>query len=226
MKNIKKTSLATAVAILFHVIGFVGIVFFNASYFIHTTPINLLLMFLLILYTQPNKNTSFYIFIAFCFILGIVVELIGTQTGILFGNYAYGNVLGPSLKSVPLIIGINWFIVIYCCGVSIETLFFRLSQKLKSNSGIDSSRFKVLSLIFDGACLAVFFDWLMEPVAIYLGYWKWVGEIPLFNYVCWFLVSMILLSLFHLLKFDKRNKFAVHLLLIQAMFFLLLRTFL
>ena len=66
----------------------------------------------------------------------------------------------------------------------------------------------------------------MEPVAIQLGYWKWSGDIPVFNYACWFLVSLVLLLFFHFLKFDKENKFAVDLLLIQSMFFLLLRTFL
>jgi putative membrane protein len=66
----------------------------------------------------------------------------------------------------------------------------------------------------------------MEPIAIKLGYWKWGGNgaVPFFNYVCWFLVSLFLLFIFHQLKFDKRNKFALHLLMIQVMFFLLLRT--
>ena len=85
---------------------------------------------------------------------------------------------------------------------------------------------KSLSVIIDGATLAVFFDWLMEPVAVKLGYWQWInGEIPFFNYVSWFIISIILLSVFQHSKFSKHNKFAVNLLLIQLMFFLLLRTF-
>ena len=60
------------------------------------------------------------------------------------------------------------------------------------------------------------------------GYWQWLGngEIPLYNYVCWFAISIILLFIFQHLQFSRQNKFAVNLLLIQAMFFLLLRTFL
>jgi bisanhydrobacterioruberin hydratase len=87
-------------------------------------------------------------------------------------------------------------------------------------------RLKAISVIIDGATLAVFFDWLMEPVAVQLGYWKWNGAIPFYNYLCWFMVSIVLLTAFHLLKFNKQNKFAVHLLMIQVLFFLLLRTFL
>ena len=70
----------------------------------------------------------------------------------------------------------------------------------------------------------LFFDWLMEPVAVKLGYWQWInGEIPFFNYVSWFIISIILLSVFQHSKFSKHNKFAVNLLLIQLMFFLLLK---
>jgi putative membrane protein len=81
-------------------------------------------------------------------------------------------------------------------------------------------------VIIDGATLAVLLDLLMEPVAIKLGLWKWVGEaVPLYNYLCWFAISALLLTIFQFCNFNKQNKFAVNLLLIQAMFFLLLRTF-
>ena len=82
------------------------------------------------------------------------------------------------------------------------------------------------SFIVDGAGLAVLYDWILEPVALKLGYWQWEGnEIPSGNYWGWFLVSALVLLIFRLLPFPKRNLFAVHLLLIQVMFFLLLRTF-
>jgi putative membrane protein len=85
---------------------------------------------------------------------------------------------------------------------------------------------KALSVIVDGATLAVFMDWVMEPVAVQLGYWKWNGDIPIYNYVSWFVVAIAMLAVFHFSKFNKQNKFAVHLLMIQVLFFLLLRTFL
>ena len=78
------------------------------------------------------------------------------------------------------------------------------------------------------AALAVLFDWLIEPVAVKLGYWQWKGDgsIPMYNYICWAVISALLLAVFHFCAFNKQNKFAIHLLLIQALFFLLLRTFL
>lgn len=202
--------------------------FFEASFFIRLTPINLLLMFLLLLYTQKQLNSWTILFIITCLATGIAVEVIGIKTGYLFGDYKYGNVLGPVIEDVPLIIGINWFIIIYCAGITIHILLNKILDKMALRPDAPKPVLKAMSVIVDGATLAVLFDWLMEPVAVKLGYWQWVGNgtIPFYNYLCWFFVSMLLLSVFHYAKFQKQNKFAVNLLLIQAMFFLLLRTFL
>jgi putative membrane protein len=228
LKNISKYQLATAIAILFHTIGVIGILFSNTPWFIHSSSINLLLMGVLLFYTQEKINLPFLAFFMVCFAVGMAVEIAGTSTGWLFGSYQYGKILGPGIKNVPFIIGINWFIIIYCCGVSIHLLLSRLTQKLSEEMGKPARSIQKLSIMVDGATLAVLFDWLMEPVAVKLGYWQWLanGEIPLYNYLCWFVVSMFLLFIFHKLPFVKQNKFAVNLLLIQAMFFLLLRTFL
>jgi putative membrane protein len=84
-----------------------------------------------------------------------------------------------------------------------------------------------ISFIIDASLLAVFFDWIIEPVAGKLGFWQWEnGNIPFYNYVCWLIISAFLLALFQRLPFNKRNIFAVHLLIIQLLFFLVLRTFL
>ena len=129
---------------------------------------------------------------------------------------------------VPWIIGINWFMIIYCCGITIYTVLTRLMDKVSMETGRPRKALRTATIVVDGALLAVLFDWLMEPVAINLGYWKWAGgdEVPFFNYLSWFLVSSVLLAVFQFLSFNKKNKFAVNLLLIQMMFFLLLRTIL
>ncbi len=221
-----KYQIATAIAILFHTIGFLGIAVFKNNFIIQSTAFNLLLMFALLIWTQSEKNYFFWLFLLITVTVGIGVEMIGVNTKLLFGDYSYGNVLGFKVKNVPLIIGVNWFIIIYCCGISINTLLVKAIDKISLETATPPMRLKALSVIVDGATLAVFFDWLMEPVAVQLGYWKWNGEIPFYNYLCWFIVSVLLLTVFHLFKFNKQNKFAVHLLMIQVMFFLLLRIFL
>jgi putative membrane protein len=67
------------------------------------------------------------------------------------------------------------------------------------------------------------FDWIMEPAAVKLGFWSWEGgQIPLLNYISWFLLSVFLLAIFSRLKL-KPHAFAANLLLIQTAFFLLVR---
>jgi putative membrane protein len=82
------------------------------------------------------------------------------------------------------------------------------------------------SIVIDGALLAVFFDWILEPVAVQLGYWSWAGnDIPLLNYASWMGVSMVILLFFYFFRFPRHNLFAIHLFMIQVMFFLLMRNF-
>lgn len=224
--GLNKTQTATSIAIVFHLIGLMGIIFFDRSLFVKTSAINLLLMLGLIFYTQDKINRTFVLFFGLTFSLGILIEIIGTKTGYLFGSYSYGNVLGPAIENVPVIIGVNWFIVMFCCGTSIHLFIQILIKKL---TDVPVNPFiKKLSLMVDGAILALIFDWMMEPVAVKLGYWSWNegGCIPLYNYVCWFMTSVFFLWLFQRLDFNKDNKFAVNLLMIQTMFFLILRTFL
>ena len=223
-----KIFIATAIAILFHVIGLVGILVFNSSVIINATPLNLLLSAGLLIYTQQEKKKDFYIFLIVTIITGFIVEVIGVNTSLLFGNYNYGNVLGFKWLEVPFIIGLNWFIIIYCCGISTNTLLNNLLTKVAITPAAPLTFLKAISVITDSATLAVLFDILIEPVAIKLGFWHWNGDgsIPIYNYICWIIISLILLTVFHILKFNKQNKFAINLLMIQFMFFLLLRTFL
>ena len=135
-----------------------------------------------------------------------------------------GEVLGPHFNGVPWLIGVNWFVIVYCSGVIIQKVIDWMSIKYEESGGRLSKRMVTISLVIDGALLTVFFDWVMEPVAVKLGFWQWEGgEIPFFNYLCWFLISAALLLLFRYLRFEKTNHFAVHLFIIQLLFFLTLR---
>lgn len=225
--QINKDKIATAIAVFFHSIGLIGIMFFDRHFFVNATPFNLLLSGCLLIWTQRSINISFLIFIISVFWIGFFAEVIGVNTGLLFGDYSYGKVLGFQWMNVPLLIGINWIIIIYCCGISVHSMMMKFINRIASESKKPPIALKALSVIIDGATLAVIFDWLMEPVAVKLGYWTWHGAegIPVYNYICWLMVSILLLTIFHFLRFNKENKFAVNLLLIQAMFFLILRTF-
>lgn len=227
MQQFSKYQIATAIALFFHAVGLIGILYFDKSFFTTATPFNLLLSLTLLIWTQREKGGIFFIFLALTVLTGLMAEIIGVNTGYLFGDYKYGTNLGPKINNVPVIIGINWFIIIYCCGIAIHTMLTKAITKIAEQTKKPPLALKAMSVIVDGATIAVFFDWIMEPIAIKLGFWQWAnGSIPFYNYLCWFVISMLLLACFHYSRFNKQNKFAIHLLMIQMMFFLLLRTFL
>ncbi len=229
MPTVKKiNNIALFLALLFHVSGAIGMILTPyKDWFISYTPFTLLVMFVLLLLTQEQKNSWFWLFVVLCFITGLAVEIIGVNKGWIFGEYVYGDVLGPKLLNVPLLIGVNWFTAVYCAANLVYVLNEWLFKKL-GNDMRPSIAVMLFAFVTDAAMVTTFFDWIMEPTAVQLGFWKWLpaGEIPLYNFICWFVISALLQTAFRLFKFPKPNQFAVHLLIIELLFFLVLQTFL
>lgn len=229
MQPITKKNIAIAIALLFHVCGFVGIVFTPyKQWFINNTPINLLVSFALLLFTQTNITRQLVLFIAICLVVGFLVEVVGVNTHVLFGDYTYGNVLGYKLFNVPVIIGVQWFVVMYMCGSIMHHVGNWAEKKLiEQGERMElsiSAKAQLITSLIDTALLAVFFDYVLEPAAQKLGYWQWQNNtIPFFNYTCWFFISALLQLFFNALKFEKINKFAIHLFIIQILFFIGIR---
>ena len=223
-----KNNIALFLALLFHSCGLIGILFTQyKNWFIQNTPVTLLLMAALLIITQTKKNSHFFLFAFICFAVGMCTEMLGVNTGLLFGQYQYGNVLGYKLFGVPLLIGINWFVIVFCSGSITHQIQCWIEGKYQDADQQLSSVIKLVSLIFDSATLATFFDYVMEPVAVKLGFWKWQNnEIPFYNFLCWFIISALLMLVFQVLKFNKRNYFAIHLFIIQLLFFMALRIYL
>lgn len=224
----KKQQWALVLSIIFHAVGLIGILLVNKDFFVQLTPLNLLLSFALVLWTQDNKNAQFWLFVGICFLTGFFTEYLGVNYQLLFGEYIYLAPLGFQWKGVPLLIGVNWFVIMYCSGISVQFVLNNIWNLLKDADMPERNNVGFWAIVLDGALLATFFDWVMEPVAIKLGFWQWAGDgsIPFKNYWSWFLVSALLLLIFRLLPFKKNNQFALNLLLIQIIFFLSLRTFL
>ena len=226
--KLSKHNIATFIAILFHVSGVIGILFTDhKDWFIQNTSLNLVLMSVLVLWNQPEKNKAFFGFLLISFLTGMGVEMIGVNTGRLFGSYHYGNRMGIKFNSVPWLIGLNWFVLMFCCGIVMTKLHHWIKHQYEVAGITMTPVIEKLSLVFDGASIALFYDWIMEPVAVKLGFWEWKdGIIPGYNYACWFLISMFLLWVFSKLKFNRDNHFALDLLIIQILFFLSLSIFL
>jgi uncharacterized membrane protein len=108
---------AQGLVLLFHLTGFVGLAFSqDKSFYLKYTPLTLLLTMVLLGAFQQGRNLIFWLFVAQTFLLGMVAEIVGTNTGLLFGHYTYGATLGPQYMGTPWLIGLNWVVVTYLAG--------------------------------------------------------------------------------------------------------------
>jgi putative membrane protein len=200
----KKALFLIAIIVIFYSVGMIGThipnyrnSFFELSYF------NLLLSFGILLASRVNMNKKFIGFLIFSFLIGMTVEWIGVHTGLLFGNYKYGENLGLKLFEVPLVIGLNWSML------TVITASF-----------VDRIKSTMIIKIVSSAALMTLFDVLMEPVAITSDFWHWKGDIPLYNYVCWFIVSLVLQAVYFRNQLAESNKVHDVLLFSMTVFFL------
>jgi putative membrane protein len=196
------------VLVIIHLAGIIGLHTPYKDLFLMMTPVNLLVCAGLLFFQHREFNAQFLIFMALTFLSGFLIEVAGVRSGIIFGEYTYGGTLGLKLLEVPLIIGLNWLLLIYSAGV--------ITNQLKTNRILKS---------LAGAGLLVILDLEMEPVAVKYDFWSWAGNvIPLQNYFAWFIVSFLLLLVFHSFNFIKENPLAKPLYIIQLIFFVLLCT--
>lgn len=219
MRSSFRTPFAILLAAVMHTAGAIAIVLGWGQLFSQLTPFNLLAMLGLLIWTAPQRHTSFFLFLLIAFLTGLISEIIGVNTAVLFGNYQYGSAFGPKLMGVPWLIGINWFIVVYASGMVGMQISKWISSNMDKNRLFYLSKWVRFTSVINGALLATIFDFLMEPAAVKLGFWNWEGnKIPLLNYMSWFGISLLLLILFNRFKFNN-HPFAIYLLIIQMIFF-------
>ncbi len=203
-----RTLFCSIIIVLFHLVGLYG--FLTPALellFIKLVPYHLLLMLGLMVFTVNDRSLGLIKFTAVVYLVGFFIEVIGVNTGQIFGDYIYGTALGIKLWATPLLIGVNWLILVYSTGVFLETYNFK-------------SKWLFSAL---GAGILLGIDFLIEPVAIKFDYWSWFeGVIPVQNYLGWYIFSYCLFLFFSASNFNKKNKAAVVLLFAQLCFFLAL----
>jgi len=204
-------ALGSLVLIILYTVGTVGILVPIHPEFILLTPVNLLISIFIVLLFHPHWTWRTACFLLAAYLWGFSAEVFGVQTGILFGEYAYGTVLGPKIAGTPFMIGVNWMMLSYCIGVTVNYIVREHAPLLKA-------------LI--AATMLVILDAFIEPVAMQYDFWDWDNNtVPLQNYVGWWLVAFPLQLLFAFLQRDIRNNVAVTLLVLQLLFFAALNIF-
>ena len=173
------------------------------SFFEALTPLNLLVSAFSLFLFHQQWNLKSILGCIVVFFLGIIIEIIGVQTGFFFGKYAYDSMLGVKILDVPFIIGVNWLVLLYATSSLVADLELPIWVKALSP-----------------ALLMTALDYLIEPVAIEHHFWHWFGApVPFSNYRDWFIASYLLGLLFFWLEIPKSNKMAYVILLAQLFFF-------
>ncbi len=126
---------STEILLWVYGVGLVGMLLpFSRELFITITPLNLIFAALFLFYGRwPARRvllTGLVVFAA-----SFLVEAVGVNSGKIFGSYSYGSALGPRLWNTPLIIGLNWFVLIYCTNVISRQLWHLMQNKFTRRGG-------------------------------------------------------------------------------------------
>lgn len=207
----KQTTVAVLLAIFFSV-GLVGMLLpATNSFFLQLTPLALLLSFTVLALSDESKQRGKLIaYLLFIYLSSYAIEVAGVHTGLLFGAYSYGDNLGLKLWETPLIIGANWFFLVYTTAAIIEKTRMRSAMKI---------------LLASLAMLV--YDIVMEQVAPRMDMWSWKEvAVPFQNYVTWFAIAVAFHIGLKLLKIKIKNGLALAVLLCQFILFVILYLFL
>ena len=188
---------------LFTISGIIGFSSAAFDWFVAMTPLNLMIYLAVILFNvhEVNRKLLFALFIPFS--IGMIAEIIGVNTGMVFGEYTYGANLGWKVMGVPWMIGVNWAVLTYCAA----SLSTRISKGF-------IPRVILASLIMIGL------DLLMEVSAPVFDYWEFEGgTAPIQNYLAWLFVAIACQFLF-LKNYTIKDTLApVHVIAAIAIFF-------
>jgi len=208
IENVRKYPVATILILcVYYLVGLMGLSINKTQpLFQALVPFTLLFSLYFLWLFHEKADLRIYLTGLVIYLIGYTIESIGVNSGAIFGDYVYGKTLGIKLWNTPLMIGINWLLLIYSC--------WALTGIFTGN--------RLLRYLF-GSALMVLYDIALEPVAIRLDMWNWYGEaVPMQNYTGWFLTAMILLIILDRSVGNIKNKIAPALFIIQFMFFIIL----
>ncbi|MDP3463768.1 MAG: carotenoid biosynthesis protein [Bacteroidales bacterium] len=170
------------------------------------TAYNLLFATALLIYNAKVTNKAYVIWFMLIGVSGYLIELVGILTGLIFGEYSYGDGLGVKLFDVPLMIGVNWSVLVFASAALVDKLKIRIWMKAAM-----------------AATMMVLYDFLLEPVAVRFDFWTWSGnDIPVQNYIAWWIIAFfMLLGVITRVK-PLENKIAGYVIGIQTLFFAIL----
>ena len=157
---------------------------------------------------QRHQDTRFWWWWGITYLSTFFIEVLGVATGGIFGEYSYGPTMWVQWLNVPLVIALNW------------TLLILAMHQVAAYIAPKSS---LLTALFTGV-LIMGYDYFIEPVAIALDYWTWEAvDIPLQNYLAWGVIAFLFSWSLSYLKITYRHPLLIIYGVAQLVFFLLLQ---
>ena len=159
--------------------GIIGFIYLP-NWFVPLTSFNLLFSAYLVLHEPIIKKELHFSTVGLIALFGFIIEWLGVQSGLLFGEYKYGSAFGFKIGGVPLLIGLNWAILLICSA----SMFTKITNHK-------------LYLPMLVASTMTLIDFFIEQVAMRFDFWYWKDlQIPVQNYIAWFTVSFLLAFIF------------------------------
>lgn len=210
MKNLKYLTSYNGLPLLFVIFYSVGLLLFflpfTRDFFVGITPYTLILVTVAVFYYHKGWNAKTIAIFGAIFALSILVENIGVASGKLFGVYTYGSGLGVKIHHVPVLIGLNWVVLVYGSN--------GIVSKYVSNTYLKIIGASLLMVIYDG---------VLEFAAPLMDMWEFATPSPpIQNYVVWFLLAIFFHGAIEIAKIKTRNKPGESLFVIQVFFFLII----
>ena len=191
--------------VIFYAVGIAGILLPQTfDLFLRLIPLALLLSSAALAVFHKNFSTRELILFSAIFSISFVIEAIGVKTAKIFGAYQYGTSLGIQIFETPLIIGLNWLLLVYLTAAIVEGRQWPAALKITTAS-----------------FLMLLYDLVLEQVAPLLDMWYWQDDrVPLQNYVSWFFLAVFFHTLAYLLQVKIINKLAPVIFICQLLFLL------
>ncbi len=195
---------------LVHIAAFIGINIGYADFFLPLSAYNLWYICVLLFWFYPIVSWQKGILFLCIAILGFSFEAIGVATGVIFGEYSYGENLGFKIANVPIIIGINWAVLSFVCA--------EIAKKFKVKSNVLKASI--------ASVLMVVFDFFIEQSAPKFDFWAFeLSPVPLQNYLSWFILAFIFNWAVLKTKTKGDSLICYHIYIVQILFFMLFYVF-
>jgi uncharacterized membrane protein len=196
--------LAIGLLVIYYAVG-IGLFLFQdtRALFRLLTPLSLIMSFGALMVFHREWSWKWVLAFTLVFLASLCTEIIGVRTGVLFGEYVYGKTLGVKILDTPILIGLNWLLLVYCTAAI-----------------ANHTRINKTGRILLGAGLMVVYDLVLEYVAPVMDMWYWTRPYPgPRNFAMWFVLALGFHALFQKADLTYENKPARYLFGVQLLFF-------